>query len=70
MTKKAKAAIVAAVLGIATSLGAGIASSERVRAVEVRLEERERSLEQRLHSIDRQLEAHGFKLDRLIERGR
>ncbi len=77
MTRKQKAAIVAAVLSVLGTLGLAVngqalaeRGSERVRALEVRLEEREKALDHRLQSLDRQLEAIGLKLDRLIERGR
>lgn len=77
MTRKQKAAIVAALMALVGALGLGVNGQvtaggvrDRVRALEVRLEEREKALDQRLHSVDRQLEAIGLKLDRLIERGR
>ena len=77
MTRKQKAAIVAAVTALVGALGLGVngqvlvaRGSERVRALEVRLEEREKSLDHRFHSVDRQLEGIALKLDRLIERGR
>lgn len=77
VTKKQKAALVAAILTVASAFGLGVngqvvggGAIERVGKLEVRLEEREKALLQRLDSVDRQLEAQGLKLDRLIERGR
>ena len=77
MTKKQKAALVAAVLTVLGSLAAGLNGqsvawkmSTRVQVLEVTITEREKALVQRLDSIDRQLEAQNSKLDWLIERGR
>lgn len=68
MTKKQKAALVAAVLAVLGALaagGKGLATSdalvERVRAVEVRQEVSDKDFRERLDRIER-------KLDRLIER--
>lgn len=77
MTKKQKAAVVAAILSVAGAFGLGVNGqmavgdiAARVTALEVRVEEREKALDRRLDRLEEHLRYIRDRIDRVQDRGR